>query len=714
MITRSQSVPAFAALRRGLRPGFGVLAVVLAMGRASAETTVLTNAITVRALSAERAALHLPVRLRGVFMGQTGSLDQGFVISDDGEGVYVEGAVSNIVRGDIIEVTGVTDPGGFAPFVQARTVRKVGEGQIPAPLNVGLGELSNGGLDAQWVEVSGIVRSCEPMPASERPVPPPGTIVQSKAIDSWSKRKFKMTLASGDERVAVQVNDELKPEIYIDAEVRVRGICFSQHNTTRQFLNPLLLVPNGVEVVVEKRPQPDAFSIPARAVASLMEFNRQANFGHRVHVRGVVTYHRPGEFLWLRDHDRGLRAESRQAELLQPGDEVDVAGFPGRGQYTPVLEDAVFRKILPGPLPAAFPLRSLLEAFRHDADLVEVQGTLLEWRQNGDGYIVELDWDGQRTEALLRSQTEPGLTDKWLPNSHVSVSGICSVMTSKNGPVSGIWEPATVQLLLRTPQDLTVVRAPPWWTYQHILIVLSLAVAASLIAVATVMWLARQRLRDQEDRRARAESEFAAILSERNRMAREIHDTLAQGLVATSVQLRLAKKQIGHGGALVAQHLDTAQQLVRESLEEARNSIWNMRPHVLETRDLAGALEGILRQLSEGTGVEANIRVAGKARRLAPMIENNLLRVGQEAITNATRHAHAKRITVMLDFAEKQFCLRVRDDGQGFDAAQPPPGGGGFGLVGIRERATQLKGELNIQSAPGTGTEVGLTVPLSD
>jgi signal transduction histidine kinase len=159
-------------------------------------------------------------------------------------------------------------------------------------------------------------------------------------------------------------------------------------------------------------------------------------------------------------------------------------------------------------------------------------------------------------------------------------------------------------------------------------------------------------------------------------------------------------------------HLNTAQQLVRESLEEARNSIWNMRSHVLESSDLAGALEGILQQLSGGSAVQTSIAVTGKARRLAPVVENNLLRVGQEAITNATRHAHATRIAVTLDFAEKQFRLVVRDDGRGFDAGQPPPGEGGFGLVGIRERAAQLKGDLRIRSAPGDGTEICLSVPL--
>jgi signal transduction histidine kinase len=295
----------------------------------------------------------------------------------------------------------------------------------------------------------------------------------------------------------------------------------------------------------------------------------------------------------------------------------------------------------------------------------------------------------------------------------VRVAGICSVLTSKSGPISGIWEPQSFQILMRGPEDLAVLAAPPWWTHQHIMLLLGLVAGVSLLAVAVVTWLSRQRLREQESQRARAEAEFAAILSERNRMAREIHDTLAQGLAATSVQLRLAKKQCATPASGAAPYIDAAQQLVRESLEEARNSIWNMRAHVLENHDLAGALEGILKQLSGGSGVQTSFEVTGKARRLAPVVENNLLRVGQEAITNATKHAHASRIAVNLGFAEKQLRLWVSDDGQGFNAAAPPPGEGGFGLVGIRERAAQLKGELDIRSAPGQGTKICLSVPLS-
>jgi signal transduction histidine kinase len=196
-------------------------------------------------------------------------------------------------------------------------------------------------------------------------------------------------------------------------------------------------------------------------------------------------------------------------------------------------------------------------------------------------------------------------------------------------------------------------------------------------------------------------------------VAREIHDTLAQGLVTTSIQLRLARKHSEGASESLTHHLEAAQQLVSSSLEEARSSIWNMRSQVLETGDLASALKGILNQMIDGTGVEGRFEVSGRVRRLAPVVENNLLRIGQEAITNATKHAKAKRISVGLDFGEKQFRLRVNDNGQGFDTGAPVSKEGGFGLVGMRERAAHLKGELKVRSVPGTGTWLSLTVPLS-
>ena len=138
-----------------------------------------------------------------------------------------------------------------------------------------------------------------------------------------------------------------------------------------------------------------------------------------------------------------------------------------------------------------------------------------------------------------------------------------------------------------------------------------------LLVTGVLAALARRRLNEQRRQRAMAEAEFAAILSERNRVAREIHDTLAQGLVATSVQLRLAKKMSSTSPDSLGQHLDSAQQLVRSSLEEARKSIWNMRSQVLETGDLASALQGILKQMADGSELKTAFEVTGHDGRRA-------------------------------------------------------------------------------------------------
>jgi signal transduction histidine kinase len=153
--------------------------------------------------------------------------------------------------------------------------------------------------------------------------------------------------------------------------------------------------------------------------------------------------------------------------------------------------------------------------------------------------------------------------------------------------------------------------------------------------------------------------------------------------------------------------------LVRDSLQEARNSIWNMRSQVLETGDLPTALQSILKQMAEGSEIKTEFKVTGNPRRLAPFMENNLLRLGQEGITNAIRHAQAKQIGVELDFGEKQFRLSVRDDGRGFDAAGVPKNNGNFGLLGMRERAKEMQGSLEVRSGPGKGTELVLSIPIA-
>ncbi|HEY9155290.1 MAG TPA: sensor histidine kinase, partial [Opitutaceae bacterium] len=160
-------------------------------------------------------------------------------------------------------------------------------------------------------------------------------------------------------------------------------------------------------------------------------------------------------------------------------------------------------------------------------------------------------------------------------------------------------------------------------------------------------------------------------------------------------------------------HLGSALKLARGALSEARDSIWNMRSHILEKGDLAQALEGILRQMTDGTNIAPNMRIEGTPRRLPPVIENNFLRIGQEAITNASKHGEPSHIEVTLAFEGRSISLLVEDDGIGFSpASQPERNQRSFGLVGIRERADLLAGKVEIDSAPGKGTRVRVTVSV--
>jgi signal transduction histidine kinase len=659
----------------------------------------LTNAAQIRHLSAEEAARSIPVHLKGAVVTEAGpSINRAAVIWDQTAGIYLLGTTNEFVgvqRGDFIEVVGVTDPGEFAPIVKISSVKRLGSGGVPDATPVTFEELLSGGLDAQWVEITGVVHTLD-------------ATVPRGGFGGWH-----MDVAMGGGKISVVSNGPRPENVAPDALVRVQAACFYQFTQRRQVVRPQLFVPARVTVDVVEAAPAGAESARIRPVGGLLEFSPEMAVGHRVHVGGVVTHQEPGATVWIRDDSGALRIQTSQAEQLQPGDRIEVLGFPKYGSYTPALEDAVFEKRASGDPPPAVSLGTPALAFDHQADLVSLDATLTEVEPVSDGWLLTLQETNMPFKALLKKGGNASFAREWQAGSVVRVTGICAFIADDAGPVlSGVWHPQSFQILLRSPDDLVTLKPPPWWTPRHIIVLLLLVTGGSVAISALVMSVARHRLREQARRRAMAEAEFAAILSERNRVAREIHDTLAQGLAATSVHLRLANKSANGAPEPVAHHLEVAQQLVKESLEEARNSIWNMRSQVLETADLAGALKGILHQMADGTELKCHFQTSGEPRRLAPFIENNILRVGQEAISNAVHHAAARSISVDIGFAEKGFSLEVTDDGRGFDAATPPSGRGGFGLVGMRERAAELNGQLALHSVPGEGTSVHLAVPL--
>lgn len=220
-----------------------------------------------------------------------------------------------------------------------------------------------------------------------------------------------------------------------------------------------------------------------------------------------------------------------------------------------------------------------------------------------------------------------------------------------------------------------------------------------------------------------AQARQAGVLDERQRMAREIHDTLAQGLIGIITQLQAAQLQAdgpaGAGSAEWQRHLDAATKLARESLVEARRSVHALRPEPLETARLGDALADTARRWSALHGVPVAVTTTGTARPVPPESEVALLRTAQEALANVARHAAAGRVGLTLSYLEREVALDVRDDGRGFQPdrrADTAPGevAGGFGLVAMRQRVENLSGTLQIESEPGAGTAVSARIPIGE
>jgi signal transduction histidine kinase len=205
------------------------------------------------------------------------------------------------------------------------------------------------------------------------------------------------------------------------------------------------------------------------------------------------------------------------------------------------------------------------------------------------------------------------------------------------------------------------------------------------------------------------QSQRAAIVEERNRMARDIHDTLAQGLTGVIVQLQAAEDATAKGyDKEAADHLQSARDLARAGLSEARRSVRALRPQALEDASLWEALQTMIKNATAGTDLHTDFQRRGKVRELPPIVQKNLLHIGQEALTNTLKYAHANRFEARLTFNQTQVRLELQDNGVGFKIKGRRDG---FGLIGMKERVSQLGGQLTVTSARGKGTKIVVVSP---
>ncbi len=643
---------------------------------------LLTTADQVRRLEPAEARKGYPIRLEATVTYNDPDMRLLFVQDRTG-GIYVEAwrHVHHLRPGDRVAIEGRSAPGAFAPIVDYPRVRVVGHGPLPVARRVRPEDLVSGQADSQWLEVEGVVHGVS--------LRRPGAVIRMAAGGA----RFPVEVAHvGDAGLASRL---------VDARVRVRAVCQSVLTLRGQLADISLHAPDLDALTVLTPPPLDPFSAPVRQIRSLLQFVPGQSWERRVRVEGVVTYSQPGR-LYVTDATGGLAVYTADAPPPAIGDRIDAVGFATAGEYTPVLQDAEARTREPGTVPeprAITPEQAM--SGEYDSELVTIDARLLDTGGSRDLQQLSL----QQGPYLFAASLSDGAGAP-LPRagSTLRLTGICVVRTGEYRV------PQTFRLLLRSARDVRVLRPAPWWTGEHAAWLLAGMVGLVGAALAWVGTL-RRRVRAQSAiiwRRVRRETE----LQERHRMARELHDTLEQNLTGISLSLEAASLTLDRAPTMAGQHLTRALGQVEASMNEVHRAVWGLRDDAL-AGGLAGALDDIGRQLAScsATPIEVRTTVAGQPRPFALAVENNLLRIGQEALTNAVKHGHAPHVEVRLGYEAHSFRLEVRDDGRGFDPGAAAASGR-FGLIGMRERAHEIGARLEVRSAMGGGTAVAVTVPL--
>lgn len=420
--------------------------------------------------------------------------------------------------------------------------------------------------------------------------------------------------------------------------------------------------------------------------------DHQRNSGNPVWLRGVVTLTSPE--LYIQDSTGGIRVKHAVRPILNVGDVVEVHGRVDPDFYSALIESDSIRLLWVGtPVPPIAVTASQAASGAYDARFVEIEGRLSRRETSTQGTQILYITDGAQSFRTVAAYHNDEPQSRLETNSYLRIRGICALSQAYTQGLT----PFVV--LLRSSEDVQVILDPPWWTPWHE----SLLFASVLFAVVLIQLFYFRFQRWKSD----------TIIRERERLAHEIHDTMAQGFAGIGYQIQGIRKSLVHGDREnlphVSDQLGMAYQLVRRCHEEASRTIAMLSsasPSIQE--NLLGTLAEVAHRIAENQ-IRTNVSVEGNPVKLRLRTANSLMHIGREAIANAAAHSAPTELKLTLRFDEDHVELIVKDNGQGFEFTQEKAG---FGILGMQKRARDIGGVLSISSTPGSGTEVRIRTRL--
>jgi signal transduction histidine kinase len=654
---------------------------------------VLTTAGEVHQLNRDEAQRGYPVKIRGVVTCVLPER-QALIIQDATRGLYVvdssESRSVPPIIGEYVEVEGKTDPSLFAPIVDADRVEALGAGRLPQPIHPAWEQLMNGSLDAQYVELQGIVTS-----------------VSTNGV----------TLFTADGQIKLELRViGIKPgglERYEDAVVRVRGILLASWDYVTHQVKVGEIRVYGAEISVDQPAPADLFSLPLKTVRELFQFSPQAGVFQRVKVSGQIIYAQPPEYHLMDDHNGLQFVLKKPVPGLQVGDQVEVVGFPGLSGASPLLHEAVARKV-----GHALPLKprklqpdNLIIA-EYDSTLVEVDGLLVSVRETPAGQALEMR-SGVRT-FMARLNTRDDSVRSLAPGSRLRLVG---VYLGEGGNRAVGQDITSFELLLNSPADIQVLARPPWWTLERLLIIVGVLVC---VLAAAALWITQlhrqveQRTRElgaQIRQRQNVEHQ-RAMEQERARIAQDLHDELGSGI--TEISMLAARARSATTPDERRNHyLEQAREKARDMVTALDEIVWAMNP---KHDSLASLVSYFCLYADRFLGL-ANIawRLESLPGTPDPMVgsrhRHQLFLAFKEALTNVVRHAGASEVRLSIRAEDGQVRLTVADNGRGFSPEVHTEEMDG--VANMRARIEKLGGRFEIASEAGRGTTVQFYMPLS-